>query len=320
MAPMPTPIVISHLAARDTPPWRREALERLLRTNDAEVRHVLARGVQEGDSCCVWSRRALEGNANAALLDAESIRDLKLLRSCFQRARLAPWIICPSSAAAHWLVSRGLPEWRIRVIPDIPSPRHLDLDRAGVRASLGAADALLALTPPPVTRSSGAFTAAWACLLAHRVERRLRLVVPGTGREVDRVARLAASVDRDQAILFPGGRFALDALLAAADVGLYLPTLTPGWPELPPTQGVVAAQRAGLPLLETPIGAEPDVHEVARRLLEMLAGASSVGPLWPTPDADAALVCELWRDWAAGPGQTLSRQGTPPRSLSPRAR
>jgi glycosyltransferase involved in cell wall biosynthesis len=88
--------------------------------------------------------------------------------------------------------------------------------------ALGPSDELCLLLPP-VAREAGAFTATWALFLLHKVRPAARLIVPGTGREVDRIRRLAESCNHETLVRFTGDRLELMDLLAAADIAVFLP-------------------------------------------------------------------------------------------------
>jgi glycosyltransferase involved in cell wall biosynthesis len=141
------------------------------------------------------------------------------------------------------------------------------------------------LLVPPVSRASGGYSAAWAALLADRVIEGVRLIVPGDGAEVDRIARLVDSVERRGSLHLTGEHIALADLLAACDAALFLP------PRSAPVDALAAAMLAGCPIVATAVGCVTELatdgehvwicrpgqpRDAARRLIEILDGGPEV--------------------------------------------
>ena len=139
-------------------------------------------------------------------------------------------------------------------------------------------DAVIAVLPPAL-RETGASVAAWAGMLLGVAHAQVRIVVPGEGREVRRVARLAESCGMTPKFRLPGWNLTLAELVVAADLVAYLPAGDA------PMQAVLWALAAGRPIVAstTPAVTELLVHsrnawlcrpnsprEAARRMLQVL--------------------------------------------------
>lgn len=166
---------------------------------------------------------------------------------------------------------------------------HSALDparRPGVRQllELDPADRAL-LVLPPVSRASGAFTAAWTGLLADRVFEHVRLLVPRAGPEVDRIARLMHSAKRRAILHLTGDRVGLADLVLACDAAMFLPAGSA------PIDALVLAMAAGRPILATAVPCVTgllvdgvnawlcrpnDAKDATRRLVEILDGGPGV--------------------------------------------
>jgi glycosyltransferase involved in cell wall biosynthesis len=168
-----------------------------------------------------------------------------------------------------------------------PEPRPLDSPRRPAARELIdlAPDDRALLILPPISRVSGAFTAAWAVLLADRVFEHVRLIAPGTGSEVDRVARLLDSAGRRAMLHLTGERVPLDDLLLACDAALFLP------PGGAPIDALISAMAAGRPIVATAVPCVTrlltdgvnawlcrpnDPKDATRRLVEVLDGGPRV--------------------------------------------
>ena len=125
--------------------------------------------------------------------------------------------------------------------------------RATVRARLALAESdEVVLVLPPITRHTGALLAAWASFLLEKVRPTVRIVVPGDGREAQRIHRFGQAGRHDWMLRLAPPSLSLSTLLAAADLAAYLPTTDA------PVSGAACAALCGCPLVAT---AMPSVCE-----------------------------------------------------------
>jgi glycosyltransferase involved in cell wall biosynthesis len=182
--------------------------------------------------------------------------------------------VCSSQAVRHRLLACGVAAPRAVVIPPLVERGTAQAARRSeVRAQLNlGADDDVVLALPPVARSTGALTAAWAVLLLEKVRPTVRVVVPGAGREVERIVRLAEACHHEWVLRLAPSDLPLSALLAAADVAAYLPAADV------PLGGPLAAALRGCPLVATAVPS----------LREWLAEENAVGWCRPGDPEDAA--------------------------------
>lgn len=133
--------------------------------------------------------------------------------------------LCPTSHARAHLVKRGVPARACSVIRDsVDFGRINEARRSDVRSRLALhSDDRAVLVLPPIGRDSGAMIAMWGALLAHVVDSRIRIVVPGTGIDADRLRRLADSIGFRSVLRFCGDEHPLVDLLSAANVAVHVP-------------------------------------------------------------------------------------------------
>jgi len=150
--------------------------------------------------------------------------------------------------------------------------------REAVRARLGctAADVLMVILPP-IERVAGAFNAAWGAMVGQKVAPALRMVMAGSGRDVDRVQRLVQACQHESMMTRATGAAEWTESLRAADVAVALHAATA------PLYGAATALALGVPLIATPtvragLGTatlaavcQPDgPKDVARALLDVI--------------------------------------------------
>jgi glycosyltransferase involved in cell wall biosynthesis len=211
-----------------------------------------------------------------------SPRDL----AAWRRVSGAPELqfICASLTAQRRLLQHGLSLDATVVIRDGVDFGALHaVDRAAVRAALRfEPHQTVALALPPVQRGGGAFYAAWGVMLAQKIARGLRLVVPGDGPETHRVGRMARACRHEHVVRCVGRTRAPHELLAACDLAVCLPRRDMPLPALP------WAMAAACPIVAsaTPCVSELLVHghnawlarpdeprDIARRLLQAVEHA-----------------------------------------------
>lgn len=209
------------------------------------------------------------------LVEMDGARDAepfgRRYRSRPAESRLA--FACPTAIVRRRLLENGVATDDCTVIREFVDFAALNEARnQNVRAELGldASDTVVAALPPVVS-GSGSFNVAWATLLLSKMHPGVRLVVPGVGPEADRVQRLVDSVrHREVARFVP--RLSLPALLAAADLTVYLPEGDT------PVTGLVWAMAAARPIIATAVPA----------VAELLAHGHNAWLCKPNSPKDAA--------------------------------
>jgi hypothetical protein len=154
--------------------------------------------------------------------------------------------MCESNAACARLTGAGIPAVRCLVVPPPPPTPVTASTRAESRSALRltADDIALALVPP-VTRASGAFIATWAGFLVEKIQHAVRLLVPRAGRDAGRIAHLIKACRHEWMVRFTPRDMDWSAILAAADVALWLPR------SVASTTGVWGAKWAGCRIVAT---------------------------------------------------------------------
>jgi len=192
-------------------------------------------------------------------------------RSRPAESRLA--FVCPTAIVRRRLLENGVAADDCAVIREFVDFAAINEARSkNVRAQLGldASDTVVAALPPVVS-GSGSFNVAWATLLLSKMHPAVRLVVPGVGPEADRVQRLVDSIrHREVARFVP--RLSLPALLAAADLTVYLPEGDT------PVTGLIWAMAAARPIVATAVPA----------VAELLAHGHNAWLCKPNSPKDAA--------------------------------
>ena len=158
-----------------------------------------------------------------------------------------PWYICPSECVRDDLRRHGVPDThRLLIRPGIAAATPSTSGRSNLRARLGFDDQNLVIALlPPITRQSGAFTAAWAALLVERLRSDVSLVMPGSSAEAARVQRLITACSPDCAVRVTDANVSTASLVACADVAAFVPRGDA------PIAGVATALVAGCPLVTT---------------------------------------------------------------------
>ncbi len=106
-------------------------------------------------------------------------------------------------------------------------------------------EAPVAIILPPSRRAAHTYRAAWSFLLVQKILPVARLIVPGEGREVERIRSVLRDIDHRQAARLTSDRMPLTDLIEAADVAIHLGNLEE------PTAELGFALDVGVPLLLT---------------------------------------------------------------------
>lgn len=109
------------------------------------------------------------------------------------------------------------------------------------------------LVLPPLTRAGGGFIAAWAALLAEKVRRDVRLVLPADGPDTQRVRRLIEDCRHSWMVRWGPPHLPLGDFLAACDVAAFTPVADA------PLSGLAAAVVAAAPIVAADV---PTVREL----------------------------------------------------------
>jgi glycosyltransferase involved in cell wall biosynthesis len=142
-------------------------------------------------------------------------------------------VICSAERVRRRLVEAGVPGEAATVIrPAVDFGAILAAKRSITRAELGLpAGGRVLLTASQPSRAGGQFYAVWATAILNQIWPDVRLIVPGTSREAERLRRLAARINCPEAYVFTGDRYGPSELLAVADM-LIAPALadvSTGW-------------------------------------------------------------------------------------------
>jgi len=109
------------------------------------------------------------------------------------------------------------------------------------------------LVLPPLTRAGGGFVATWAALLAEKVRRDVRLVLPADGPDTLRVRRLIEDCRHSWMVRWVPPHLPLRDTLAACDLAAFTPVADA------PLSGLAAAIAAGTPIVAAGV---PSVREL----------------------------------------------------------
>ena len=160
----------------------------------------------------------------------------------------------PTQHARKAMHAAGIVESAVKVLrpPALPTD-NAEQRRRSTRQGLGLGDdERLCLALGPITRAAGHKYAIWAHAVVRHVIGKLRLIVPGRGPADQDVRVFAASGGFEDDLLFTGSRFSMPDILAAADLGLFLPGQDYG------VSVLVSAMAAGLAVVAA---GTPDVVE-----------------------------------------------------------
>ena len=176
-----------------------------------------------------------------------SLRQGHRLRAAMQERRFA--IACPAQTVRRRLMEQGLPEDVCPVIrPGIDLGAINAARRQDVRGGLDLSpDDRVLIAPEPATPRGGQFVACWTAAVRSFVEPQIRLILPGTGRERDRIARLTRQLGLTRLLRCPGESPGFETLVAAADVLLCPPSGDAS------SSAIAWAMAAGVPVIATAV-------------------------------------------------------------------
>ncbi len=182
--------------------------------------------------------------------------------------------VCQSQAARRQLIQAGaLPNSCAVIRPAIePPPRDAE-SRAASRARLRLPGDVIAIAALPTdTRRGGVTAAAWATLILDRLRSDVRLLLPATSLERPRAERLLRNCERGSLVHTVPPEDDWATLLAAADLGAFLPSGDAG------PAGLALALASGCPVVATRVPAAT----------ELLQHGDSAWLCRPSDPADAA--------------------------------
>lgn len=194
---------------------------------------------------------------------------VKALRAARNRAlRRVDRLVCPSSYLASLAVTWGVPEERVRVLPNPAPPLPALPSREAAREELGVVGPTLAFAGR-ITRQK----ALEVGLAAVQRVSDARLLVAGDGPDLAAVRDAAAALDLGDRVRFlgPQTRDGVLTLFRAADASL----LSSTWENFPHT--VVESLAVGTPVVATDAGGVPEV--VSDGLNGLLVPAGDAGAL-----------------------------------------
>lgn len=202
-----------------------------------------------------WAR-GLRAGHRPLLVEVDPGDDLRPVARWSATGTLA--LVCRSNTLRDRLLELGISPVRIRCIrPPAANPPGAPARRAATRQMLGLSDdhgAVLVL--PPLTRAGGGFIAAWAALLAEKVRRDVRLVLPADGPDTQRVRRLIEDCRHSWMVRWGPPHLPLEDMLTACDVAAFTPVADA------PLSGLAATIVAGIPVVAAAV---PTVLELLDR-------------------------------------------------------
>ena len=144
-------------------------------------------------------------------------RHAKLIRALTRSRALA--IICSCEFVRRRLIENGVPpDLCVVVRPGVDFAVINSARRGSLREKLGvAADEFLTIVPEPATRSGGQIEAFWATTLLNHAGERVRMIVPGSTPETERIARLATATPPRPALVDPHAERPFEELVSVAD-------------------------------------------------------------------------------------------------------
>jgi hypothetical protein len=193
-------------------------------------------------------------------IDAEYVARKRCRGACAALATSATlWATCSQAVVEHVFATSGA-DAMLRLGPSVESAEVETAltRRTAVRAQLELSPVdkvILAL--PPVSRASGSLLVAWASFLVEKIRNDVRLLVPWGGREHARVRRLTEACGHQGMVRFAPRGTTWAELVAAADVGVFLPG------GLADVTGLATALVARLPVVAT---AAAVVREAVQRV------------------------------------------------------
>lgn len=191
----------------------------------------------------------------ALVIDRDSVRSAKSVAWLRDEFAGTSAFVCTSQR--RWQITRssGAPDQATLVIRDGVDFGAINQARSRVRRdSLEIAEnARVIAMLPPIERQAGAFLAGWSALLVDQVRRPIVALLPGGGREVERIRRFFAANNRAEMLLLTGDALSLPEILALADLALFLP------PRDESTAALAWAMASGVSIVST---ATPAVTEL----------------------------------------------------------
>lgn len=221
----------------------------------------------------------------SVVLDSDSIRSNKRIAWAREELGESASFVCNSQRSWQRVRAAGAPEDAVAVIRD--GVDFAAINEARSRVSRDALDiskaARVIVILPPIERAAGSFLAGWAALLVDQMRSDLVVLVPGTGREGERVRRVFAACNRSAMLFLPGDQMSLAEVLAIADLALFLP------PRDDSTASLAWAMASGVPIVATAtpavtellahganafLAASESPKDAARRIMEALDDAA----------------------------------------------
>lgn len=142
----------------------------------------------------------------------------KLLRAISHTSGFA--IVCATQWIRRRLIERGVPPEACVVIrPGVDFSAIQKTRKSSLRCDLGVpTDAFAVLCPEPGGTDDETLAVFWSCSLLDRLDGRYAVIIPGSGRAVDRIARFAATLPSAAILIAPGDNARFEELVAIADV------------------------------------------------------------------------------------------------------
>ncbi len=215
-------------------------VERMLTRFKADLVHAW------GLSAALAARSAAATGLIIELFDPQLSPDqIKLVRSLARPTGFA--VSCSSQTVRRHLIEGGIaPEVCAVIRPGVDFATISRIRQGTLRDELGLnRDDYAVIIPEPVTAAGEPLEAYWAVELANHLQGPVRLIVPGEGREQQRILRLDAAGLGTRVAVAPGDRYRFEQLVAVADAFVSLPNSDAS------TTGIAWAMAAGAAVIAT---------------------------------------------------------------------
>jgi glycosyltransferase involved in cell wall biosynthesis len=192
-------------------------------------------------------------------------------------------IVCAAELVRRRLIEGGVQPDHCPVIrPGVDFHRINKLRRQPLRETLGISREHRVIIVPPSSRDGGQFEAVWAASLLNHLDHNVWVITPGDTRESRRVARFAAALPTENALIRSDLSF--EELLVHADV-----LVAPGHQDTS-TTAIAWAMAAGVPVIAAATRANAEL--IAHKVGGLLYKPSREG-------SDAPAIVRLLKDEAA---------------------
>ena len=146
-----------------------------------------------------------------------AVQSAKVLRTISQDKGFA--VVCSTQWIRRRLIENGVPpECCVVIRPGIDFAAIQKMRKSSLRSDLGlAAEDYVILLSEPNSRGGAHLAAFWAGSQLNQLDGHYKVIVPGTTREVERIARFAATLPTPPTLIATGEDVPFENLIAIAD-------------------------------------------------------------------------------------------------------